>query len=304
MQDLNDLRLFAEVVEQNGFSGAARKLALPRSRVSRRIGLLEDSLGVRLVHRTTRHFSVTEIGQEFYRHCVAMVVEAEAALAVVARMRAEPQGTVHVSCPSSVIYYQLGAMVARFMAQCPKVKVHLESTNRRIDVIREGFDMAIRVRFPPLEDNGLVIRKLAESPQRLVASPALLSGQAIRGPEDLAALPGLAWGLAERSHQWRLEGPEGKSAEIPYDPLLITEDMAALRLAALAGIGLCQFPAMVVAEDLAAGRLVDILPDWRPRSGIIHAAFPSRRGLLPSVRALIDFIAAEYAVLERAERSG
>lgn len=301
MEDLNDLRLFADVVEENGFSGAARKRGMPRSRVSRRIGLLEESLDVRLVHRTTRHFSVTEIGQEFYRHCVAMVVEAEAALEVVARMRVEPRGIVHVSCPSSVIYFQVGEMIARFMARCPKVKVHLESTNRRVDVIREGFDLAIRVRFPPLEDSGLVIRKLAESSQRLVASPALLAGRHLHTPADLTHMPGLAWSAADGTHEWTLQGPGGTTAAIPYQPLLITEDMVALRLAALNGIGICQFPAMVIREDLRAGRLIDILPDWTPRSGIIHAAFPSRRGLLPSVRALLDFLAKEYAILSRDE---
>src|SRR3984957_884791 len=176
MQDLNDLRFFAEVVEQNGFSAAARKLGMPRSRLSRRIGLLEENLGVRLVQRSTRSFAITEIGQEFYRHCAAMVVEAEAAQEAIQRVRAEPQGVVRVSCPSSLIYFRIGEMIERFMAKYPKVEVHLESTNRRVDVIREGFDMAIRVRFPPLDDSDLVIRKLAASPQRLVASPSVVQG--------------------------------------------------------------------------------------------------------------------------------
>ena len=144
---------------------------MPRSRLSRRIGLLEERLGVRLIQRSTRRFAVTEIGREYYHHCLAMMVEAEAAQEVIDRMRSEPQGVVRMSCPSSVIYFQLGEMIARFVAECPKVEVHLESTNRRVDVIREGFDLSIRVRFPPLEDNDLVIRKLAESRQRLVASP-------------------------------------------------------------------------------------------------------------------------------------
>ncbi len=301
MPDLNDLRLFVDVVEQGGFSAAARKLDVPRSRLSRRIGLLEEDLGVRLVQRTTRQFAVTEIGQEFYRHCLAMVVEAEAALEVIDRRRAEPQGTVRVSCPASVIYFQVGEMIARFMAEYPKVKVHLESTNRRVDVIREGFDLAIRVRFPPLEDSDLVIRKLAESEQRLVASPSIVKSR-ITIPADLVNMPGLAWGSSHSSFEWNLLGPNGASAAIPYQPLLITDDMVALRLATLRGIGVCQFPTMVIREDMAMGRLIDLLPDWAPRSGIIHAAFPSRRGLLPSVRALLDFLADEYARLSAFER--
>jgi len=295
MQDLNDLRFFAEVVEQNGFAAAARKLGMPRSRLSRRIGLLEDRLGVRLVHRSTRRFAVTEIGREYYRHCVAMMVEADAAQDTIDLIRSEPQGVVRVSCPSSVIYFQLGDMIAHFMEQCPKVGVLLESTNRRVDVIREGFDLAIRVRFPPLEDSNLVVRKLADSPQRLVASPRLVKDLSHRLlPADLSALPSLAWDPAKLEHDWQLHGPAGASAAIRHRPRFVTEDMVALRLAALRGVGVCQFPTFVVAEDIAAGRLVDLLPDWSPKPGIIHAVFPSRRGLLPSVRALLDFLAYQY----------
>ncbi|HEV2573033.1 MAG TPA: LysR family transcriptional regulator [Beijerinckiaceae bacterium] len=302
MQDLNDFRLFVDVVEQKGFSAAARKLGMPRSRLSRRIGLLEESLGVRLIQRSTRQFAVTDVGHEFYRHCLAMVVEAEAATEAVQRMHGEPRGLVRVSCPASMIYFQVGAMIARFMAACPHVEIMLDSTNRRVDVISEGFDLAIRVRFPPLDDSDLVIRKLADSTQRLVASPALvkdLSHQLV--PADLTTLPSLAWGPANSEHEWCLDGPDGATAKIPHRPRLLTEDMVALREAALAGIGVCQFPTLVVHDDLKAGRLVDILPGWAPRTGIIHAAFPSRRGLLPSVRALMDFLAAEYAELSRIE---
>ena len=304
MQDLNDLRFFVDVVDESGFAAAARKLGMSRSRFSRRIGLLEERLGVRLIQRSTRRFAITEIGQEYYRHCVAMMVEAEAAQEAIDRMRSEPQGVVRVSCPSSVIYFQVGEMIAHFMAECPKVEVLLLSTNRRIDVIREGFDLAIRVRFPPLDDSDLVIRKLAESTQRLVASPSVLEGFSRPFvPADLATLPSLAWEPAKQEHEWRLDGPDGATATVRHRPRFVTEDMVALRLAALRGVGVCQFPTMVVRDDLKAGRLIDVLPDWAPKAGIIHASFPSRRGLLPSVRALLDFLAAEYTALSRVEGS-
>lgn len=299
MQDLNDLRFFAVVVEQNGFAAAARKLGMPRSRLSRRLGLLEGRLGVRLIQRSTRRFAVTEIGREYYRHCVAMMVEADAAQDAIDRIRSEPQGVVRVSCPSSLIYFEVGEMITRFMVEYPKVQVLLESTNRRVDAIREGFDLAVRVRFPPLDDTDLVIRKLADSPQRLAASPSVLRGSA--GPfvpADLAALPSLALNPTEVEHEWRLDGPEGATATIRHTPRFVTEDMVALRLAALRGVGVCQFPTFVVQDDIKAGRLIDLLPGWAPRAGIIHAAFPSRRGLLPSVRALLDFLAKEYAAFD------
>lgn len=302
MQDLNDLRFFVDVIEQGGFAAAARKLGVPRSKLSRRIIQLEERLGVRLIQRSTRQFAVTEIGREYYRHCLAMTVEADAAQEVIDRTRSGPQGIVRISCPSSVIYFQLGEMIARFMAKYPKVEVLLESTNRRVDVIREGFDLAVRVRFPPLDDSDLVIRKLADSTQRLVASPVLLQGLSRSPvPADLAVLPSLAWEPARSEHDWCLDGPNGASAVVRHNPRLVTEDMMALRFAALRGVGVCQFPTFMIRDDVQAGRLVDILPDWAPRSGIIHAAFPSRRGLLPSVRTLLDFLAEEYSSVDRPE---
>ena len=193
MQDLNDLRLFVEVVDQKGFAAAARRLGVPRSRLSRRIGMLEDRLGVRLVHRSTRSFAITEIGREFCRHCVAMTVEPEAAEDLIHRMRANPRGVVRVSCRSSLIYFQIGEMIARFLEAYPDVEVRLESTNRLVDVIHEGFDLAIRMRFSPLDDSDLVIRKLADSPQRLVASPSVINGTSQPlTPADLSRLPSLA----------------------------------------------------------------------------------------------------------------
>lgn len=298
MQDLNDLYFFVQVVDHGGFAAAARALGMPRSRLSRRVGLLEERLGVRLIQRSTRRFSVTEIGQDYYRHCVAMLVEADAAQELIDRSRARPQGIVRVSCPPPLLYFQVGEMIARFMAECPDVEVHLDSTPRRVDVIREGIDIALRVRFPPLEESELVMRVLAESTQRLVAAPSILNGRTQPlVTADLAHLPSIGWGPPHQRHEWCLEGPDGATALIPFMPRLITEDMVALRFAALRGIGVAQFPTMVVRADLENGSLVDVLPQWKPRAGIIHAVFSSRRGLLPSVRALLDFLAAEFGAL-------
>lgn len=302
MQDLNDLYFFVQVVDHGGFAPAARALGLPKSRLSRRVILLEERLGVRLLQRSTRSFAVTEIGQEFYRHCAAMLVEAKAAEEVIERSRAEPQGTVRMSCPPALLCFQVGDMVARFMAANPRVVVHLESTSRRVDVISEGFDLAVRVRFPPLEESDLVMRTLAPSTQRLVASPALLAGFAQPiVPADLAALPSLDFAPPHREHRWCLDGPDGATALVAHQPRLITDDMIQMRLAALRGIGVVQLPSMMVGRDLADGTLVDVLPQWAPRAGIVHAVFASRRGLMPAVRALIDALADEFAAVTREE---
>ena len=299
MQDLNDLYLFVQAVDHGGFAAAARALGLQKSKVSRRIGLLEDRLGVRLIQRSTRRFSVTEIGQEYYRRCVAMLVEAEGAQSVIDQSRAEPCGVVRLSCPTGLLAFQFGALFGRFMALYPDVELHVESTNRRVDVIGEGFDLAVRVRPPPLAESELVMRRFDERTIRIVASPDLLKQRAITLPADLAGLPSLDFGPAGGEHRWRLTHADGSIAEVRHAPRLITDDMAVLRDAALAGAGAARLPTLVVWDDLQAGRLVTLLPDWKPSNEIVHAVFPSRRGLLPSVRALLDFLADECAAQRR-----
>lgn len=294
MEDLNDLYYFVQVVDHGGFAQAGRVIGLQKSKLSRRLALLEDRLGVRLIQRSSRRFSVTEIGREYYKRCVAVLVEAEAAAAFIAQHRDEPQGVVRVSCPSALISFQFGALFARFLTAYPKVDLHLESTNRRVDVVAEGFDISIRVRFPPLEQTDLLMRKLDDSSQYLVARPGFPNAP-ITTPADLAGLPSLAWKSASHTYEWRLERTNGERAVIPHRPRVLTDDMAALREAALEGAGIVQLPTMMIWKDLAAGTLAPVLPEWRPASGIVHAVFPSRRGLLPSVRTLIDFLARECA---------
>ncbi len=294
MQDLNDLFYFVQVVDHGGFAPAGRALGIQKSKLSRRIQLLEDRLGVRLLSRSSRRFSITEIGREYYDRCTAMLVEAEAAEQVVAQVRAEPRGILRMSCPTALLAFQFGALVARFMAKNPAIEVHLEATNRRVDVIAERFDIAIRVRFPPLEQSDLVMRQLDQSSQCLVASPALVA-QALLSPADLAGLPSLDLGPPQREHVWQLSHAGGRTAAVRHTPRLVTDDMSTLRDAAYAGVGVVQIPIMMVWEDLAAGRLIDVLPGWHPPAGIVHATFASRRGLLPSVRALLDFLARECA---------
>jgi DNA-binding transcriptional LysR family regulator len=185
------------------------------------------------------------------------------------------------------------------MALYPAVEFHVESTNRRVDVIGEGFDLAIRVRPPPLTESELVMRRFDERTIRIVASPDLLKQRAITLPADLTGLPSLDFGPAGGEHRRRLTHADGGVAEVRHAPRLVTDDMAVLRDAALAGAGAARLPTLVVWDDLQAGRLVTVLPDWKPSNEIVHAVFPSRRGLLPSVRALLDFLADECAAQRR-----
>jgi DNA-binding transcriptional LysR family regulator len=299
MQDLNDLFFFAQVVEHGGFAAAGRALGIPKSKLSRRVSMLEERLGVRLIQRSTRRFSVTELGQAYHRHCLAMAAEAEAAQETIDRSRAEPQGLIRVTCPVSLVSDRVAPIVARFMADHPRLRVHLEASNRRVDVIEEGVDVAIRVRMPPLEDSDLVIRQLKRHDSALIASPRLLGqGERPRHPDDLARFDSLDMANATGVHVWRLQDPQGRPCAVTHRPRLVTDDLGMVRQAALCGVGVAILPRFMIADDLARGDLEALLPGWTQPSGIVHAVFPSRRGLLPSVRLFIDRLVEDFGAVE------
>src|SRR3984957_5078527 len=291
MQDLNDLYYFVQVVDHGGFASAGRALGEPKSKLSRRIALLEERLGGRLIKRSTRHFSVTEIGQNYYPHCKAMLVEAEAAQAAVEQTRSEPSGIVRLTCPVAFLHVRVSAMLASFMLQHPNVVIHLEATNRRVDLIAEGIDVAIRVRPLPIESSDLMMKVLAQRGHALVASPDLVERAGlIRVPADLNGLPSLDLGPPRQEHIWKLEGPDGAQADIRHQPRLVSDDMIALRSAAIVGVGIVHLPLLMVSDEIREGKLVHLLAGWAPKHHVVHAVYPSERGLLPSVRALLDYL--------------
>jgi DNA-binding transcriptional LysR family regulator len=299
MQDLNDLFYYVRVVEHGGFAPAERASGVPRSRLSRRIAALEERLGVRLIQRSTRHFAVTDIGRTYYQHCKAMLVEAEAAQDAIDSIHAEPRGIIRVSCPITLLHVHLGDFVADFMARYPRVTIHLEATNRRVDVLAEGVDVALRARPAPLEDSDLALRVLSDRGTGLVASPALLRTHGIpASPDELTALPSLSLSSPQRDAEWVLYGPDEAVARIRHEPRYVTDDMIALRKAAVAGLGMVLLPALMVRDQLRDGSLVPVLQDWAPRRDIIHAVFPTRRGMLPAVRLFIDELVAFYRSFE------
>ena len=299
MQDLNDLWYFVQVVDNGGFSPASRVIGIPKSRLSRRIALLEESLETRLIQRSTRSFTVTEAGQIFYRHCKAMIIEAEAAQEAINSLRAEPRGLIRLSCPIALLHVHIGEMLAKFMALYPQVSVQLEETNRQVDVLNENVDLAVGVRPLPLDDSDLVMRKLADRGMCLVASPELVKRFTTpASPADLQHWPSLALSKPQQIYRWCLFGPDNQEVTLHHKPRFVTTDMDALRAAALAGVGLVQLPILMVNKQLADGSLVRLLPEWRARREVIHLVFPSRRGQLPAVRALIDFLVESYAGFE------
>lgn len=298
MQDLNDLYYYVQAVDHGGFASAGRALGMPKSKLSRHIAKLEERLGVRLIQRSTRHFAVTDAGEIYYMHCKAMLVEAERAQEAIDTLKAEPRGVIRMTCPIPLVNAYVGVMLADFMASYPHVTVQMEATNRRVDLVSESVDVALRVRPPPLQDCNLVMRVLADRGQCLVASPALV--QRFGFPATPAALsnwPSLGLGVLQQTHAWALQGPDDAHATLHHTPRFVTTDMIALRDAAVAGVGVVQLPVVMARDQLEAGSLVRLVPDWAPCREIIHAVFPSRRGLLPSVRALIDFLAQRFEML-------
>lgn len=292
LQDLNDLRFFAAVVEQGGFSAAGRALGLPKSRLSKRVAQLEERLGVRLLQRTTRRFVVTEAGQRFYAHCRAMLEEAQAAQDAVDALASDPRGVVRMSCPVSLAQTVLAPLLPEFLARFPRVEVRLLVSDHRVDLIGEGFDIAIRVRSRLDADATLVARPFGRSTVLPVASPALLDAHGRpRRPDELARLPALSMYEHDASQVWSLVDGEGVDAEVAMTARLVCGDFTVLLDAARQGLGVALLPEYVSAPAIARGELEVVLSGWSAPHGIMHFVYPSRRGLLPGVRALVDFLA-------------
>jgi len=291
MQPLDDFYYFAKVLEHGGYAKAARALDIPKSRLSRHVSALERRLGVRLVNRSTRRFVVTELGQNVHRHAVAMLAEADAALEAVEFARSEPRGIVKTSCPLGLAQ-PLSIIVPDFCLRYPAVRLQLHISNRRVDVLNEGFDVSLRVRTVPSGEDGLVMRAFGETGELLVASHEYLdrAGRPER-PEQIAERDTLGSSPKAERQTWELHGPNGESSQVTHSPRLVCHDFVVLRSAALAGLGIALMPESVVRADLDAGKLERVLPAWNAPLGVFHMVFPTRRGLRPAVRAYIDFLA-------------
>jgi DNA-binding transcriptional LysR family regulator len=291
MQDLNDLIYFAEVVDRGGFAAAGRSLGLPKSRLSRRVAELEGRLGVRLLQRTTRRLSLTAVGEQYHRHCVAMREDAQAADEAVAQARKEPSGTIRVACPVTLAQSTLGPILPEFLALYPQVKIDMRVSNRAVDLVEEGFDVALRVR-PTLEDSGsLVIKNFGSTSTILVASPVQLARQGRPdSPADLEHLDTVSMSSTDGRATWQLVGPDGTTHTFQHVPRYVADDLLTLKLAVIQGTGICAIPDYMCRDDIRAGRLEQILAGWAPKPGIFHAVFPSRRGLVPAVRTFLDFL--------------
>jgi len=289
--NLNDLMYFAQVVEHGGFSAAERVLGISKSRLSRRVAELENSLGVRLLQRSTRKLALTEAGQLFYRHCQAMLSEAQAAMNAVQELRSSPRGTVRVSVPVTVSQVMLSEVLPDFLLRYPDVRVTIRVTNRVIDLYEDSIDVALRVRSEPPDNANIVVRPLWRTEQMLVGSPSLLSQNAPPlVPADLAKFETLDTPSADGRHSFTLTAPDGRRYIHEHEPRVVTADLSTIREAVLAGVGIAALPAMMYGAAMRAGQLSPVMPGWTLPSPQLFAVFVSRQGMVPAVRAFVDFL--------------
>lgn len=289
--DLNQAYYLVQVVDKQGFSAASRTLGIPKSRISRHIKALEDTLGTRLLNRGPRQMSLTEAGEAYYRHAKTALECLIAAEAAVRRDKDILEGAVTLSCSVGVAQFALSRILPRFLAENPRVVLRLQASNDFADMIGDGIDIAIRGHAALLPDSGLIQRRITEVPWYLYGSPSLADHIGSNAsPGDLESIPGLALGWRPGNSSWSLQGSSGQNVSVTFAPRMRSDDMVTLKQAAGSGLGAVALPAYVCAEDIENGRLRRILPEWTAGSPEISLLMHDRRGNPPQVDALAAFL--------------
>lgn len=291
LTDLDDFYCFAQVVEHGGFSAAERATDIPKSKLSRRVYNLEERLGVRLIQRSSRHFAVTDIGMNIYRHAQVMLSAAQAAHDLVDHLSTEPRGTIKISLPVSIAQNEMAKILPDFLKKYPEIKVQMMITNRRVDIINEGFDLALRVRTSLDDDPNLVIRQFEKIEQHLFASQGYLNEFGdLKTPEQLSEHKILSMAEEHTEQFLILQNEQQQQKKIRINPTVMGSDLNMLAQLAASGCGITLLPDNVVQQYIERGELVGVLSDWKTAHGIFHLVYPSRRGLLPAVRVFIDYL--------------
>lgn len=303
MLDLKDVYYFVQVVDRGGFTSAGEMLRLPKSTLSHRVKELEASLGVRLINRTSRQFAMTEVGQEFYQYAMALLRSAEVAEEAMRQRLAEPSGVIRVTVAAEIAQFALRHVLSTFLSDHPKVKIIETATDRMVDIVGEGFDLAIRGHTGQLQDSNLVQRPLARAPWYLFAGPEYLERVSQpEQPEELASHSIIAL-VSKGAQQWQLQGPDKRVVVVPIDPRFQSNSLISLKEAACANIGVAALPGYVCQAELRVGALRQILPEWMAADARITALIPYRTGLLPAVRTLVDYLAVVMPKVTAFDRS-
>lgn len=295
MEDLNDLYLFMRVIDAGGFSAAERSTGIPKSRLSRRIAALETRLGVRLIQRSAHSFHATEVGESVYRHARTIADEAEAVRATVSQTLLEPSGLIRVSSSLLTGELTLAGWLGDFMNLHPKVRISLELSNRYVDLLAERIDLAIRFSTMPLDSADVVARPIGQSGMALVASPSFIAAHGEPAAlEDLHRFPALAQGSIEAVRPWVFRDANGVTMMHQPQARFITDNILALREAALRGTGLVQLPIDACKEALRDGALRILLPQFASAGATVYAIYPNRRGMTSAVRTLISYLEERF----------
>ena len=293
MDRLTEMEAFVRVVEQGGFTDAARKMGLSKSAVSKHVSALEARLAVRLLNRTTRRVTPTEVGLAYYERARTVLSEAQEADSMVTAMQAVPSGLLRVSAPVNFGISQVAPAVARFLAACPNVDVDMVLDDRFVELIAEGFDVAIRI--GTLADSSLKARKLAEARGVVAASPGYLAAAGTpRTIGELSEHRLLNYAQPSGGAIWRLRAPSGEERQVRVAGRLTINNGEALMKAAEAGLGISQIPSFMLGDALTSGRLVEVLADRPPDFLGIYAVYPQGRFPQPKLRAFVDFLAEHF----------
>lgn len=289
--------VFARVVEANSFSAAARRLGQSKSAVSKQVARLEDRLGARLLNRTTRRLSPTEVGAALYERCARIAAEVEEAELAVTRLHAAPRGTLRVNAPVSFGHLHLAPVIPAFMERYPELAVDLTLSDRFVDLVEEGYDLVVRI--ARLEESSLIVRKLAPARRIVCAAPAYVERHGAPAvPADLARHRCLLYAQQAVQHEWHFTDRAGGRHAVRVAGASAgtfqVNNGDALRAVLLQGFGLALLPTFLAGEDIAAGRLVRLLPDHEDVFGTIAALYPHSRHLSPKVRAFVDFLAERF----------
>ncbi len=293
MSKFSEMEVFTCVIDEESFSGAARTLGVSKSYVSKQISKLEDRLGVQLLQRTTRTMTMTDVGRAFYDRAKSILDELDAAELAVSNLHSSPRGTLRMSVPMSFGVRHVAPAIARFMIEYPDLEVDISFVDRTVDLVDEGFDMAVRI--GQLEDSSLVARKLAPMRQVLVASPDYIARRGEpRTPEDLRKHACLIYTYQRTGSTWRFTRG-GEDVSIKVSGPMRANNGDALLEAARAGLGVAILPDFFVSHDLRDGTLVEILPDHDCGRSAIWALYPPNRHLSTKVRFVVDYLAETFA---------
>ena len=287
------IRMYVAVVDGGSFAAAADKLGISRAMASKQIQKLEEHLGTRLLNRTTRRLSLTETGRAFHERSLQILSDVEEAEQIAGQMTSRPQGVLRVTIPLSYGQHRLATIIGDYTQAYPQVQLDISLSDRKVDLVEDGLDLAIRIGALPQSD--LIARKIGGVRSIVCAAPAYLARRGTpRTPAELSGHACLGYTLTGSGADWRMEGPEG-SLTVPITGPIRADNGDIIRLAALSGAGILFQPHFIVDDDLAAGRLVRLLPQWQSAELGVYAVYPSRKHLSAKVRTFVDFLATALA---------